>query len=132
MGSQHLLVLLGSASDDHTNLAQQSTYELVEPLREMLPEPDRNLVEPIEDEVVPIRADERASDCTLVNFVAYRGAQVVNEKGFEGILGFPRREVDQKWYSSLTAFSVIEVLDEGVGRYGLARARLTDDEQASL
>src|SRR5688572_14719537 len=97
----------------------------------MLPEPERKLVEPIEDEVVPTGADERASDRTLAYFVAYRGAQVVTEEGFEGVLGFPRRKVDQKRYS-FVAFSVIQVLNEGIGRYGLARTWLTDDEHASL
>ena len=56
----------------------------------MLPEPQRNLVEPIEDEIVPIRVDERPSDCTLRDLVADRGAEVVNEEGFEGLLSFPR------------------------------------------
>jgi hypothetical protein len=49
VGSQHLLVLLGSASDDHTYFSRKSLHKLVESLGEMLPEPERNLVEPIED-----------------------------------------------------------------------------------
>ena len=66
-----------------------------------------------------------------MDFVAYRGAQVVNEEGFKVVLGFPRREVHQKRYS-FVAFGLIQVLDQGVGSHGLARTWLTDDEQASL
>src|SRR5215216_6137787 len=101
----------------------------------MRSEPERNLVEPIEDESVPIGADVRASDCTLMDLIADRGAQVVNEEGFEVVLGFPRREVDKE-RCSFVAFSliqgVVQVLDQGVGSHGLARTWLTDNEQASL
>jgi hypothetical protein len=76
----------------------------------MLPEPGRNLVEPIEDERVPIRVNARPGDCTLMDFVTDRGAQVVNEEGFEVLLCFPRREVDQQRYS-LVALGVIQILD---------------------
>src|SRR5918993_2917289 len=93
---------------------------------------DRNLVEPIEYESIPIRAYERSSDCTLTDLIADRGAQVVDKEGFEVILAFPCREVDQKWYSSLSIFALIQVLDQGIGGDGLARTGLTDDEQASL
>jgi len=88
--SQHLLILLASASDDHTYLARQSLHKRIEPLREMLPEPGRNLVEPIKDERVPIRVNERPSDGTLTNLIANRGAQIVNQEGFEVLLGLPR------------------------------------------
>jgi hypothetical protein len=56
----------------------------------MCSKPDRNLVEPIKHEVVAIGADERASDCTLTDLVADRGAQVVNEESFNVVLGFLR------------------------------------------
>src|SRR5215212_2029933 len=92
---------------------------------------DRNLVEPIEDESVPIRADEHPSDCTLTDLIADRGAQVVDKEGFEVVLAFPCREVDQKWYSSLSTFGLIKVLDQGIGSHGLARTWLTDNKESS-
>src|SRR5829696_6664655 len=98
----------------------------------MLSKPGGYLVEPIEDESVPIRVDERPSDRTLVNLVAYRGTKVVNQEGFKVLLGFPRREVDQKRYSSRSAFSLTQVLDQGVGCHSLARTGLSDNKEASL
>src|SRR5215217_2718666 len=95
IGSQQLLILLSSARHDYGNLTRQSTYELVKMFREMLPEPHRNLVESIEDERVSIRSDQCLSGSTLTDLIAYRSTKVVDEEGFEALLSFPRREVDQ-------------------------------------
>lgn len=72
----------------------------------MPPEPDRNFVESIKDEVVLAGLDPLDSEDTVPDLVADRGAQLVDEESFEGVLALPRREVDQKGYSFL-AFSLI-------------------------
>jgi hypothetical protein len=131
MGGEQLLILLGPARHDHGNLVRQPPHELVETFGEMLSEPGRDLVEPIENERVSAGANERVSDSGLTDLIAYLGAQVVYEEGFEVVLGFPRRQVDQERYS-FVAFGRVQVLDQRVCGRCLARAGFADDEEASL
>src|SRR5215208_9807 len=128
IGAQQLLILLSPTRHDHPHLVGQPHYKLVETFRKVGPHLGRNLVETIQDEAVPAGADERIGDGTLADLVADFRAQVVNEERFEVVLSFPRREVDQKRYSSRSTFGFVEVLDQGVGSHGLARTRFSDDE----
>src|SRR5215217_2581795 len=112
---------------DHGDLAWQTPHELVETFGEMRSESGGDLVEPVEEERVSAGVDERFSNSGLADLIADLGDQVFYEEGFEVLLGFPGREVDQQRYS-FVAFSLIQVLDQRVCGRCLARTRFPNDE----